>query len=329
MSENREITALVTEAARCRLSALRAMEDPARGDRLIEKLWKRPEKPVVERHRQRVLSKLRQSVTFALDTKSQQVIDGSWTSFPFSVVFKSDIPAPWGWIQLCERIAHPSWPELPYKVGALSWGVDLAPAVDGMPELAVIDVIAWSYTDELSDCGVLDREEARCAPRMVPVSVSMWELDRPLNDQLLVKQLPQGRHVAEADEPVIRFLATYWAILRQGLLAVEEKEPAGSVVKGYRRAARRAADLSPNVRAVRMRGAQRRTVRSDRAEPLEREFSWMVRPFWRNQWYPASGEHKPILIAAHTRGPADKPIRHGDRVFLPPKDLRPLTKGDL
>ncbi|MDH2425754.1 hypothetical protein [Sphaerisporangium sp. TRM90804] len=39
-----------------------------------------------------------------------------------------------------------------------------------------------------------------------------------------------------------------------------------------------------------------------------------VRGFWRQQWYPSRGLHRPKWIAEHWRGPDDAPIAHPERV---------------
>jgi hypothetical protein len=53
-----------------------------------------------------------------------------------------------------------------------------------------------------------------------------------------------------------------------------------------------------------------------------------VRPFWREQWVPSLGDHRPRLIASHWRGPEDAPIQGAERVYyaaLPPKSQRNTT----
>lgn len=42
---------------------------------------------------------------------------------------------------------------------------------------------------------------------------------------------------------------------------------------------------------------------------------WLVRPHWRNQWYPSLGQHRQVWIAPFVKGPADKPLVVTRRVF--------------
>lgn len=43
---------------------------------------------------------------------------------------------------------------------------------------------------------------------------------------------------------------------------------------------------------------------------------WMVRGHWRRQWYPSEGRHRPIWISTYIAGPADAPLKTGDKVTL-------------
>lgn len=49
----------------------------------------------------------------------------------------------------------------------------------------------------------------------------------------------------------------------------------------------------------------------------EREYShrWVVRPHWRNQWYPSEGIHRPVFIEEYIKGPDDKPLLIRPLVF--------------
>jgi hypothetical protein len=36
---------------------------------------------------------------------------------------------------------------------------------------------------------------------------------------------------------------------------------------------------------------------------------WLVRGFWRNQWFPSLGIHRQLWISDYIKGPEDKPLR--------------------
>jgi hypothetical protein len=58
---------------------------------------------------------------------------------------------------------------------------------------------------------------------------------------------------------------------------------------------------------------RRKSVKPDNHEPGKVEWSrrWLVKGFWRNQWYPSLGIHQPVYIHEYIKGPEDKP-------FIPP-----------
>lgn len=61
----------------------------------------------------------------------------------------------------------------------------------------------------------------------------------------------------------------------------------------------------------------RRTARKDTSEESGRKLTvqYWVSGFWRNQWYPSLGTHRPVRVMGHWRGPEDAPISEKTRVF--------------
>lgn len=64
------------------------------------------------------------------------------------------------------------------------------------------------------------------------------------------------------------------------------------------------------------------TLRRVRREPTEpsgagRDYQhrWIVSAHWRNQWYPSERRHKTILVGPYVKGPDDKPLLTGERVY--------------
>jgi hypothetical protein len=106
-----------------------------------------------------------------------------------------------------------------------------------------------------------------------------------------------------------RSFQAFWRLMRQ-FVPQRERLP--------RAAARRAAharvpdDRMPTV----MRLRRKAPARSDpQGGTVEYSCQWPVRPHWRNQWYPSLGEHRAKLIPGYVKGPADKPLRHAERVI--------------
>jgi hypothetical protein len=87
--------------------------------------------------------------------------------------------------------------------------------------------------------------------------------------------------------------------------------------RGVRKRAQRSLPKKeiPEVRVVQLRRSKERTSTE---EGSGREYShrWMVDSFWRRQWYPSEGRHKPKWIAPHIRGPKDKPLVLKDKAYV-------------
>jgi hypothetical protein len=109
------------------------------------------------------------------------------------------------------------------------------------------------------------------------------------------------------------FLATVksvWLLMRQPLAEVEHAH--------YDRATRRRIEREgkepPPVRVISLR----RPAGSGSAGEGGREWlhSWMVRGHWRMQAHGAGRkQHRPVWIAPHVKGPADKPLLGGEKVY--------------
>ncbi|GFJ79518.1 hypothetical protein Phou_036980 [Phytohabitans houttuyneae] len=110
---------------------------------------------------------------------------------------------------------------------------------------------------------------------------------------------------------VVRWLATLratWLLMSQPVASVQEAE----FDRAARRRAERQGQPSPRVRVISLRRpASTASGHSDR----EYNHQWIVRGHWRQQWYPARQVHRPLWIAPHVKGPEDKPLLGGERVY--------------
>lgn len=97
-----------------------------------------------------------------------------------------------------------------------------------------------------------------------------------------------------------------------------------------RRSERADLPVDEDIAVVRLRSAQRRTEPSSAdqdtaaADGSGRKYDqwrWPVGPFWRNQWYPKEGVHRPRLIEQFWKGRDDAPVKPGTVVKLvtPPR----------
>lgn len=49
-------------------------------------------------------------------------------------------------------------------------------------------------------------------------------------------------------------------------------------------------------------------TKPDETHSVDWSHRWVVRGFWRNQWFPSLGTHRQIYIHPYVKGPADKPL---------------------
>jgi hypothetical protein len=137
--------------------------------------------------------------------------------------------------------------------------------------------------------------------RLMPTGGSEWpmgaltsEFDTaPAEDDLQRQSMVEDR----------RLLSTFWALASQKIVIESRHQPS----RAERRAAQREGRPLDEVRVIRLREPATRS-RGDAGSDVEWSHRWIVGKHWRNQWYPASGQHRPKLIEAYQKGPADKPL---------------------
>jgi hypothetical protein len=89
--------------------------------------------------------------------------------------------------------------------------------------------------------------------------------------------------------------------------------------KAHRTLRKQAGRVNLKIEDVTVVELRRRSEKSESENGgSQREYShqWVVRGFWRWQYYPASGTHKQKYIASHVRGPKDKPLIVKKRVWV-------------
>lgn len=104
-------------------------------------------------------------------------------------------------------------------------------------------------------------------------------------------------------------LAT-WTLMGQSLT---QTVPTRSDRAERRRSAR--ADLPTDLLVVRLRRLSSTPLTEDDREECDYSHRWMVSGHWRNQWLPSRAAHRLQWIAAHVKGPADKPLMIKEKVI--------------
>jgi hypothetical protein len=115
-------------------------------------------------------------------------------------------------------------------------------------------------------------------------------------------------HPADAADSAFfnRLLATLMLFLQDHVL-VESPRPV--LNRQARKHIARVLDRTPTVHVIELRRREYEQRDGSPARDIEYTCQWLVRGHWRNHWFPASSEHRPMWIAPHVKGPADKPLR--------------------
>lgn len=113
-----------------------------------------------------------------------------------------------------------------------------------------------------------------------------------------------------------RLLATLWAITRTPVVTTVRTRPPRHVVRRSERQG-----FESGVRVLRLGGPHRENITSGESAKRDWQHSWVVRPHWRWQAHGKGySERKLILVGPYTKGPSDKPLLGGERVWrvMPP-----------
>lgn len=180
------------------------------------------------------------------------------------------------------------WRTVTTKVG-VCWGIET---------YCWRDLIhTWRMMDET------ERNTFRTAMpmRLHPTGGSEWPVDCMTTD---FSKLPAGNpRMEQSMLEDRRILATFWALCSQRIALQETYKPDRNI---RRQAQREGWRSIPDVRIIRLREAAPRTKGEQR--DVEWSHRWIVGSHWRNQWYPSDNTHRPKLIDAYQKGPADKPL---------------------
>ncbi len=217
---------------------------------------------------------------FWIDPEFTQLADHAAGSLPATQLTPVDLPAP-----------H----------GMLAWAQPVGPRAD---------LVAASWTTGPHGLRVVGY-------RSIGAGLPPTELQQ-LREQLgwlgprVHAHLPPG-HPVDARSPAAVLVAT-WLLIAQRLTETSPVEVDKAIRKAYQRSGRPA----PEVRLVRIRGAnptrpgggsEFRNLGGKR-QSMPHEYRWWVKAHWRRQPYgPGRALRRPLLVLPQLRGPDDKPIK--------------------
>lgn len=260
-------------------------------------------------------------------------------TLPVHTFRPEDVPAERGFLVFAEPIAAYHGDSSPggllvpddvVTIVAVSWG----PSASLVPHGRGVWVTFWSMTDYDAEARVLREHGVSAAEALRRVrqvrSELSWDHEAVMGygatavatvgdnrATLDVEALDTDRTgweqikgTTSAWGQIVR--ATWLLLTQSGVTDVEQLH----VSRTVRRQAERAGYDLDGVRVVRVRHRENTPAREESAGDRSYQVRWTVRGHWRNQWYPARQEHRPVWINPHIKGPDDAPLKTGDTVHL-------------
>ena len=229
------------------------------------------------------------------------------------------LPAPCGFFWLTMPIRHhaSSWP-----IRAISWlpmihptGTErnltiIGPEGEGPPFIFGRPSISLDQLKPGDRIGITFFLGGDVSPLPIPMTIFLWPVETNL--ATCEKRL-RDEHVGkpEAAQIKLKLFASMLAFLQQRILIPFRQRAARPVC---RRFAKSFPDREPTVGIIKLREMARRHETGE-SRVVEWSCRWLVRGYWRNQWYPSHKYHRPKWIAPYLKGPEDKPLRNPGRLF--------------
>lgn len=210
------------------------------------------------------------------------------------------------------------WLESPIEVNGSGHEIDLA----GYPierNHRIVSISWCLFQNEIGDRGIhiagwsqthANPDGTRFVLSLRPVFSRMIFFGSPMSDPDQSSKVDACLIQSSELERFLKFPAVASAFLRSTLPAISDR-------KTSRPAQKRLTKLDawtsiPEMRVVMLRRRESHSSGvniGNSVESFEWKHQWLVRPHTRNQWYPSKHKHLPVFIAAHIKGPEDKPLK--------------------
>lgn len=222
-----------------------------------------------------VVSMLQHAEPFAVAAHLSDVLVEASSGIPDFRFFMNTTPCPDGWVYFEKPL-----PLVPVSgVQAIAWTATVSPT--GIPALQL-----FFFSERIN-------HHYSCV-------LPFWATT--VHEGTPWREMAEGRNATQ----LLGFAIAFFEWIRQSVLVTSTRAISNRGVNK-----RIAAELKyePVVRVVELR--RREYPQHDEAHHASIEWScqWLVRGHWRSQYFPASGEHRPLWINPHIKGPDDKPLR--------------------
>jgi hypothetical protein len=127
----------------------------------------------------------------------------------------------------------------------------------------------------------------------------------------------KSEHLSNEGDPSflwLLFTRVVQKLMQETIVVSEPQKPPRPQRRDIRRAFRE--DTDRLVTVIQLRRPRERKQAEGESRNVNWMGRWIVRGFWRNQWYPSKGRHQQKWIAAYEKGPKDLPLIIRERVWV-------------
>lgn len=235
------------------------------------------------------------------DAVTCDLVEGTASGMPEMTLKPDDLITPFGfcWFARPLRLTTPGWVGRDLPMTGYAWGEAFGQGVLIMPFVpspehpagAPSQVIMWRFGDTFATLAENVEELSRMGP--------------PGADP------PEDAAVRRVEQ--VRYVAACTAFMNQRILVRQSERPVRAT---RRRLERERWEHKPTIEVVKLRRAKQDGREREHGEPVEWSCRWIVSGHWRQQFYPSTGENRPIFILPHVKGPENAPLKpKAERVF--------------
>lgn len=174
------------------------------------------------------------------------------------------------------------------------------------------EVLTWAFHKEMEDISVA-YDDTRGARHGVALNAYMryqGEWGPCFTGGALLEQSVPEDYEETRTEAFKEVRRTFQVLMRLCAQKLVVDTVMDATRKPRRRAQRAAASKEPGkVRVVTLRKESRPLPEDHVPEPGNWSHRWIVKPHWRNQWYPSLGVHRQILVGPYVKGPETLPLK--------------------
>lgn len=235
--------------------------------------------------------KLLKAEPIYVDPDMLPLIEAGLESFKAEILVPEDLVTPMGCMVLPAPMYQTDVHGKRFSYRVVSWMPVIMANAEGEPTGAGVQFSLYTHRDDPDD---YTHENI---PWEKDLSIK-WYLSHAATLRFWDEDFLRDKFV---DLTFFRNFQVINRMAQQRIAVADRRQPS----RPLRRAAKRL-DLPTQVTVVSLR---RRSF-SEREEEGEVNWThrWLVRGFWRNQWFPSEKRHRQIWISDYIKGPEDKPL---------------------